>query len=699
MLQEMIATEITTVLFIIVFILVIVFLIKEIAKPATKPVTENIDDIMYQTSNRDFFNKDNEMQMRGGADIPEEILKLVNKRWPQVSVLSNAVLQKVPLDSFYYSEKTDGEHKNLLIYNRTVYDVTHYDSITAIGEVTTDKTMILDTELYEEKYYIFDVAYNEEDVSNKHFLERMETVDVAELGDKFVMKKFNVISSLNMLLDYIKNEKSPETGNDIDGVILQRIDTPYFPGRGEAYVYKLKPRFLMTVDFTLMYNKDGSYDLYSIGSYQDFLNTLTKKPREMQVIYDPECKEHNRKSLPKLPQSLLILFDSPFIPNLSRFKPNRKWNTTGYFKRIREHADYLLNRFEQYPGSFDKKIVEMSLTLDNEWVPIRVRDDKRNPNGFRVAQDNVSLIFDPIRPQDDIYFQKNLTSDSQMQTYVHKINQIFRKYVVETHINPFSRYSSIIDLCGGRGGDQLNLYASGIVNFFAVDADATALKQYVDRSYFLKSNYRKGYDALTKTYRRKVGDKGNSFTINALHHALGNNYKELEDDLASRAEWSGKVDFILMNFAIHYICNDKKNLTALAKFVAKVLADGGYFIFTYFDGDAILEAAKDGVAKIGPFDIKIVSTKGDTAIAKMPLPSIQGTDDIYREEPLATSKILDTLDATLKLETTYNIYEKTKSYMSSIRPASNFSFKGGNNIFDELIEYYKLIKVRVYKLK
>ena len=242
-----------------------------------------------------------------------------------------------------------------------------------------------------------------------------------------------------------------------------------------------------------------------------------------------------------------------------------------------------------------------------------------------------------------------------------------------------------------------NSYILNVKVYVAVDADTTALKQYADRSYFLK-NYSKSYTPLTRTYRKKIG---NNFTVNVLHHSLGSTYKALEDDLASRNEWKGSVDFILMNFAIHYICNDKRNLTALSKFVSKVLNKNGYFIFTYFDGDAILAAAKDGVAKIGPFDIKIISQKGDVTIAKMPLPSIQGTDDIYREEPLATSHMLNTLNKTLKLEMEYSIYDKTSGYMETIGSLVSFSFDDTpkENLFAKLIEYYRLIKVRIYRQK
>jgi hypothetical protein len=71
-------------------------------------------------------------------------------------------------------------------------------------------------------------------------------------------------------------------------------------------------------------------------------------------------------------------------------------------------------------------------------------------------------MFDPIKPLNDIYFQKNLTMSEEKLVIIHKINQTFRKYVIEKYINPYGPNSSIIDLCGGRGADQFNLYSCNV---------------------------------------------------------------------------------------------------------------------------------------------------------------------------------------------------------------------------------------------
>lgn len=681
------------VLFILVFIGIIVFIFKKLNK-------DNFSNKLIEESG---------VEMIAGGfdlDIPEEILKLINvKKWPQVSTLTNQILLTTPLESFYYSEKTDGEHKNILIYDRMIYDVTHYDNIMEISEIDCDETMILDTELYKNKFYIFDVYYvNDKLVKDEHFKDRMKYMNekMKLLGDKFILKQFYPIPSIEFLLDFINHDKSPTTGNEIDGVILQRIDKPYFPTKFEANIYKLKPRHLMTIDFLLKYNStDNSYELYSIGSFRDMINSLTKIPKSTKNVYDKDGNEYLRKDLSKLPESVLILFDSPFIPNLSKYYPSKKWNSVGYFNRIIHHVDELIAQFHQFPGNFDNKIVEMSLTNDNQWVPIRIRTDKLLPNGFHIAQTNVSLIFDPIKTIDQIYFHKDLKSESQTQDYIHKINQIFRKYVIEKHINPLGRYTSIIDLCGGRGADQYNLYANGVTNFFAIDGDTTALKQYIDKSYQLKAKYmfnqykdETRYKPLIKPWKKNVAEKGNIFTINALHHVLGNNYENILKDLKSRVEWTGSVKIVLMNFAIHYLCDKLANITKLANFINSVLDDTGIFIVTYFDGDFILDNAqtvgKKEISKIGPFEIEIISKTINITKAKMPLPTIQGTDDFYREEPLVHSNIFKPLDTKLKLLDEYYIYDNTSSEINKISRSKEFK---------SLLEYYKIIKARVYTKK
>ena len=644
-------------------------------------------------SNKFYFQRKNDKQAN---NIPEKYVELLKRKWPSPSVLSNHVLLTVPLDKFYYTEKTDGVNAHLLIFEKKIYNVNNNENIVLIENI--DKMnfsgdCIIETEYYNNCYFVFDVYYlNGVDYSDKYIDERIGTIKeyLNELGPSFKLKKYEKIPSLDFLLEYIKKDKSPE-GNDIDGVILQRNDKPYFQESWkEFYTFKLKPQHLNTVDFLIKYDYQKKYyNLYLKGNYSsDFYNNFKKLPKEYYIYKLNNIKNgfNGNKHLLGDKEKVLIYFDSPFYPNLGKMKLDKNWNKNNYSEKAINLIDELIQNMERSPHLYNNKIVELSLTDDKKWVPLKVRNDKIHPNSYRVGLSNISIIFDPIRPSESIYFQKNLVINEEDQDIIHKINQIFRKYIIEEHINRYGRHSSVIDLCGGRGADEFNLYSNGVSNFFVIDSDTTALKRYFERTYSINNEH---YTPLTKTYRNNL--KGRDYiTLNFLNYKLDKDYKKIKDDLKSRYEFLGKVDIVLMNFSIHYLCDEKEKITKLCEFVNSVLVQDGVFIITYFDGDEILKHKENNISKIGPFNIEIIKEENNVTIAKMPLPTIKtGNDikDIYKEEPLVHKRMISEFENHFDLYDEYHVYKECEEYIDKIKNA------------DKYIDYYKLIKVGVYYKK
>ena len=91
----------------------------------------------------------------------------------------------------------------------------------------------------------------------------------------------------------------------------------------------------------------------------------------------------------------------------------------------------------------------------------------------------------------------------------------------------------------------------------------------------------------------------------------------------------------------------------------------------------------------------------------MPLVTIQNSG--YRDEPLVHTRILSAFDRKLKLVNEYKVYEKSKEYVDKlggpqvVRGGVSSLTRPGepsrNELFEALIDYYKLIKVRVYEKK
>ena len=627
------------------------------------------------------------------AKLPEKYRELINVEWAKPSVLSNSVLQIIPLDKFNYSEKIDGVHTYLLIFEGKIDDVTNnkknFSNIYQIDkykfkEMKFSGDCIIETEYYENKYYIFDVYYlNGVDYSEKFLHERLNSINeyLDELGPSFKIKKFYEITDINELLEYIKKDKSPE-GNNIDGIILQRIDKPYFQQGYDFNSYKLKPLHLNTVDFLLKYNRALNYfELYLQGYYEKYYKQNMKKLPKDKDIYSlnnfekPISKRYYYHYQNK---KILIYFDSPFYPNLGKLILTENWNKQGYSPDQIEQINDLVKKMKRKPYDYNNAIVELSLTNDKKWVPFRERRDKIFPNSYRVGLSNVSVIFDPIKPSESIYFQKDLTMSEEKLDIIHKINQTYRKYIIETYIK--GKNSSIIDLCGGRGADEFNLYSNGVSNFFVIDNDTTALKRYFDRTFNINN---KKYESLTTNNNQK----SNWININFLKHKLDKNYDEIMQDLNSRYEfYKREVDIVLMNYAIHYLCDDVDKIKQLGQFVKKVLSKNGIFLITYYDGDEIMKTMKDGAARLGPFDIKIIKQEKDVTVAKMPMPTIKGGKDIYAEEPLVKKQTIKFLEEYLNKNEEFFVYDRCKEFIDEIEG------------YNEFIDYYKLIKVGIYTL-
>ena len=582
--------------------------------------------------------------------------------FPQVGVLTNKILRTIPIENFVWLEKTDGLHCNLIIFDNILYvanksfntDKQNAHKMLVHNSMKLDKVKnlpiksagqtVLDTELYKGKYYVFDASMIEnEDISELGFVERMKKAE--EFITKYKIpdietKKFEPVKSIETLVKFInQNEVSPMTGNEIDGVVLQRIDLPYF--NKYPTCFKLKRKVMNTIDFKLFYEKsEDVFYLYLYGSYFDVIKNRKKLPR-----INKYSKKHTGIDLNtgKLPNKLYVLFCSPYQEGLHKFKPRNTWNTTGYFDSNIKEINELMNEIMRNPESFNDSIIEMSLAEDG-WVPMRKRNDKPFSNSYTVGLSNSSVIFNPVGESSGSYFSKKLVFGENITVPYHEINKVIRKYIIERSINTLNRKITVLDLAGGRGADELNLYHSGAYSIFAADADRDALVQYVERT---TSTVNLGHEFLLNE-SKNINGMPKSILINAVHAYLNEDNSSIIRDIKSRFEYpKGGFDVILMNYAIHYLCYKKQCILALKELIKSLLKPDGIFIFSCFDGDSLLDSMNENrELKLNTFNIKLIEPEmksdEDAIWAKMPLPTIDESG--YRSEPLVQSSYLNLLD-------------------------------------------------------
>lgn len=531
-------------------------------------------------------------------------------RTPQVGILTNEVIKKIPQNEFVWLDKTDGIRNLIAFIDKKMFVYTVVGSLEFVGNVDFSDTIIADSENFKNKYLIFDAYYINKDIRNKPFEERMNLMK--EFLNKnpiknIEVKKYFEIEDWDKLIKYATTKR-----DGTDGVVLQ-LKEPYDVenwNRG-YYSYKLKPRELITTDF-LIKKLPGlnSYQLYLTGSAFDIATNLKIKPRVDK--FSQEFFGYESHNL-DIHQTYNVLFASPLFENMHCYNPQKE--------------DMEVE---------DGKIYEMSPIMKGKefirWKPIRCRTDKIRPNGYKVGNSNVGILFSPpVAPGNDYFAHVNEQSTSEFSEELinsfHVVTQHIRTYIFDSlrYNNRILKREHLqcLDLAGGRGGDLAHLYSLGVSNLFAVDADAEALVKYASKIQTVKKKMVEhilSYDINTK----------GSILFNAVCGMLGTDNNEIMNELLKREEFKHcNTDLIVINYAIHYLCgeNRSKNFKALAELCEKCLTKDGLIVITYYNGDQIIK--KNG--KCGCFDIKINKLKNYTE-ALMPLPTISKCG--YQAEPL-----------------------------------------------------------------
>lgn len=706
---------------------------------------------------KQIMNKNEKRNFGGNNELNEleRFIKNINFKFPQVGILNNNILNKYELKKFVYLDKTDGLHVNIILYDNKIYTVKNneYKELKIDGgfyELKENKKIsLLDGELYENNIYIFDACFiNGIDIMKSNYINRMEEakklVESMTKNNIFIVKQYKEIiydnfeqakNIFNKIMNYVNTKDCNEEGINVDGVVFQLKEAPYISK--DYIVYKLKRTIMNTIDFKLFYDDEKDiYRLYLIGSPNDYIFNRKYKPHIINDYHTDITHETRISEIyNKYSQGMLILFDNPYKEGCSIYNPNTEINdSTKLPKRMRKDAELLIKQIQQNKKQFHNKIIEMALDV-NGWVPLRVREDKETPNGYKIGLSNCEMMFSPVSLNKSYFTKKTTMDENKIINPYHEINRVIRKYIIERCINKRfqGRKIKVLDLCGGRGADSLNLYRSGAYDICVVDADNVAITQYVNRVGTIKMQANKDkYENITKDYKENI--KTSYLTINGRKFILCENNNELIKEILNISENNKQeketkqeteketkqennsfrgYDVILMNYAVHYLCYSYDCLTALNKLVSALLANNGIFICSYFDGDKIYNDIMTSENKLLPVKTfnnihiidnekeisednkKLFNDYKDAIWCNMALPTIDESG--YREEPLVLKKFIEKIRfSETDEETLKNIEEfKPIKEIEKINKEKLTSIKNYENVID----YLRYIKVSMYSQK
>lgn len=480
------------------------------------------------------------------------------------------------IDNFIVTEKIDGIRSMLIIYpkQKICYIISNKDEsgieLKNIQCDCNEERIILDTEAYEidneTRYYVFDIIEyqtRDPDIHSKPFSQRIKAfsgiIDSFKLenGAKLLYNKnFIELDKINygtQIKDFYEMVSQKEY--KIDGLI--------FISQTTDYNAKWKP--LMTIDFVA---KSCPSKMLGISPY------IVKPNKKLYLLFcGIRSFEYKKLGIEKF-----RIYDQIF----NNICINRYGKTNDSYIPIQfsPSSDPYAYLFWSEHDLHDK-VVE--LIYHNEWELFKIRDDRVNDvkrktyygNYFKYAENIWMNYKNPLSL--DI-----LTSDVQQSRYfkqsddkyliIRKFNNYVKKQLIDINAAQVD-LNWVIDLAAGQGQDLNKYIERGFKNILLIDIDKDALAEVVNRKYLYIANDR---------------IKNNS-KIFIKNMNLSNPYKtnlDLIRDTFYTIPSEGS-QFITCNFALHYIAANKKNIQNFVQLLNKLLAPGGIFIFTAFNGQKI----------------------------------------------------------------------------------------------------------------
>lgn len=627
------------------------------------PLTNQYND----NPNNQLNEFDNEPMLGGNIDNDN-----LNERLPikQVSMITTKQMSQFDPKDFVWLVKTDGVFKRLTFENgngnELIRDVVSPLTLNITIPVNLQRT-VLDAELYEDRYHVFDCLYADGlNVMGESYETRMNhakrIIDTLT-SPSLVVKEYHTFNTWKDVLSIVPQHT---VYGKSDGIIIQNRIDPYNTNRPISY--KLKETYLVTIDFKLKYDKKTkTFTLYNSGNYRD------RKYLMRQTSYgDKLSKDY-----------VDIKFSSPFFSDISKLYLG-KWSDKGLPKEFSSAVNELMKLIMKKPLDYDNAIVECSFR-NGLWLPLRVRDDKTRPNNFSIAQDTFAIVMSP--PHFDIdqttYFTNNVSLEATFVDAFHKASQSVRYHMFK-HSSQFLNKpsSSVLDIGGGRGGDLEQFLTLGLNNITVVEPDTDAIVGY----------QRRLSNSLDVTKQRK--DKRKFFKIpdviylNCINKGLSRDNKDIITEIQSRQEHpKSGYDLIVFNFMVHYVYGDNTMMNALQDLIIKLSKPKTLILCSYYDEDKIrnrlTHLKNNGINQHRYLEIKNVTTKNGISTADMPLPTINAS--IHANETLVNSK---------GLNKRFNKLQHVKTF----QPFCNLHVNDlHRNDHDAIMEHFGLVNVSLYK--
>lgn len=485
--------------------------------------------------------------------------------------------------------------------------------------------------------YLSNISYKRVDFQPLRIFLKKYEYSTFETGEIVEPQKLMLLKS-KIILDKQVNDGFEY---EIDGLIYLPLRlpvkansdgvSPQFINGAWEHNFKWKPPEENTIDFRIVTKKE----------------TITKNQsqvtRDKQIPFYKQDEDGNEVLEYYKQVELLVSYDSTrddtlnyYLKMLEPFQKNKSKQIV--FNPSNSDKNYGISRIELVNGKMicekdkreirDGDIVEMRFSeYDTEgfqWIPLRLRSDKQNPQWFLAANNVWSTITNPVTTN---MIQGNIDLTTVDQYLPDK--ETSGVYYVEDHdtktsdplrkFHNFIKYNLITGICAGksvrimdtsigRGGDLRKYIQKNFRCEFLLGLDLNRINEASRRYYYMQ--YKKP-DAVFIRYNtgKNIIDKEGlynntpEFSDRDIEHSrsmidilygtgesVSNDYQKIRPKFNKQA--LKKFDIVSCQFSLHYYFESSNIFQGFLSNLRENIKREGYFIGTCYDGQRLFDLMK-----------------------------------------------------------------------------------------------------------
>lgn len=444
-------------------------------------------------------------------------------------------------------------------------------------------------------------------VRRKYFMEAMGMQDNEIF--KYTWLIWNTITS-NPDLKYPYHQ---------DGLIYHPNEQKYVieSDKSKYSEYKQKPPHMNSLDLYTVFEKDKSTGKVLIVYDNSIQGLLKNKPYVIANLYCGQFSKGVEKPVLfgdniGVSQAYLYLDDNGDVPRTQDGKQILDKTVVEYYYNIQQDlpTQYkwvgmktrwdkteAVQKFSRRYGNAQRTAYAVWRTITN---PIFMTDfanlssDTDYLKYFKQFQERIDFDIVKLEKKQNIYFQKKEKMIDNMKQFHGWIkSNLIYTYMMHTYND--SVQTRVLDFGCGRGNDILKFYYPEVELYVGIDPDYDALMESGEGAIARYKNHRKGKARFPPMFFIQ-SNAGTLLQYDEQVRVLGKMNPEMKNNFDKFFTWDNKrtmFDRANCQFAIHYLLRSNEMWDNFCSNLNMYLREGGYFIFTTFDGDKVKKLLKD----------------------------------------------------------------------------------------------------------